>query len=439
MVYWKFLLAAHHSGQSPSDRPALCPFPHLQIGILKGYLKAQGPSKAGKMTTHSSPLCTVLYSKIFKQVVSGCLHGIVSVWEVVTGRKTMEFSVSGGQHMELTAMALDESERCLITGLRDGTIKTWNYNIGKCLLTFPNPDQLEVSGIIHMNEVFYVTGWMVTKGSVRVLWVECNLKREKEGSQFHKTKPELLYHHWQTYHVQDILSMAKYQNQFLGTSSYSGDILFWNTSTLKPIFSFNASISPMPLQPKRAQDVNYCLAESWRPSGPCVEREKWAYKTRKKLSSLGPKSGASINLRQSLVSAPPVMRSLRDKKSDRPVPQQRKSPDLGPGAEVSHGGLSYLETRLQESETQTQTNHSLPPLSLISAPGLALPRMAGSVILQGKPSSAAGSSRQPSKIHSQQSLYKEAEMRKGELQKNMLLQSSASVEKVGRDQPGSGM
>nr|XP_035153989.2 EF-hand calcium-binding domain-containing protein 8 isoform X2 [Callithrix jacchus] len=323
------------------------------IGILKGYLKAQGPSKARKMTTHSSPLCAVLYSKIFKQVVSGCLHGIVSVWEVVTGRKTMEFSVSGGQHMELTAMALDESERCLITGLRDGTIKMWNYNIGKCLLTFPNPDQLEISGIIHMNKVFYVTGW-----SKRVTYF-----------LFHKTKQVLLCDHWQTYHVQDILSMAKYQNQFLGTSSYSGDILFWNTSTLKPIFSFNASISPLPLQPKRAQDANYCLAESRRPSGPCVEREKWAYKTRKKLSSLGPKSGASTNLRQSLASAPPVMRFPRDKKSDRPVPQQ-------------------------------------------------------------KPSSAAGSSRQPSKIHSQQSLYKEAETRKGELQKNLLLQSSASVEKI---------
>ncbi|XP_032151141.1 EF-hand calcium-binding domain-containing protein 8 isoform X2 [Sapajus apella] len=323
------------------------------IGILKGYLKAQGPSKAGRMTTHSSPLCAVLYSKTFKQVVSGCLHGIVSVWEVMTGRKTMEFSVSGGQHMELTAMALDESERCLITGLRDGTIKMWNYNIGKCLQTFPDSDQLEISGIIHMNKVFYVTGW--SKRITHFL--------------FHKTKPVLLCHHWQTYHVQDILSMAKYQNQFLGTSSYSGDILFWNTSTLKPIFSFNASISPLPLQPKRAQDVNYCLAESQRPSGPCVEREKWAYKTRKKLFSLRTKSGASTNLRQSLMSAPPVMRCPRNNESDRPVPQQ-------------------------------------------------------------KPSSATGSSRQPSKIHSQQSLYKEAETRKEELQKNMLHQSSASVEKI---------
>uniref|UniRef100_G3QD46 WD repeat-containing protein on Y chromosome n=1 Tax=Gorilla gorilla gorilla TaxID=9595 RepID=G3QD46_GORGO len=323
------------------------------IGILKGYLEAQGPIKARKRTTHCSPLCAVLYSKIFKQVVSGCLRGTVSVWEVVTGRKTMEFAVSGGQHVEMTAMALDESERCLLTGLRDGTMKMWNYNIGKCLLTFPSPEQLEISGIIHMNKVFYVTGW--SKRITHFL--------------FHKTKLVLLCYHWQTYHTEDILSMAKYQNQFLGTSSYSGDILFWNTSTLKPIFNFNASRSPLPLQPKRVQDVNNCLAESHRPSRPCVEWEKWAYKTSRKLSSLSPESVANTNLRQSLVSAPPVMRCPRDKEPDRPVPQQ-------------------------------------------------------------KPSSASGTSRQSSKIHSKQSIYKEDETRNGELRKNMLVQSNASVEKI---------
>lgn len=47
--------------------------------------------------------------------------------------------------------------------------------------------------------------------------------------------------------------MAKYQNQFLGTASYNGDILFWNVSMLKPILNFNASESPLPLQPKKVQ------------------------------------------------------------------------------------------------------------------------------------------------------------------------------------------
>ncbi|XP_040602467.1 EF-hand calcium-binding domain-containing protein 8 isoform X4 [Mesocricetus auratus] len=38
------------------------------IGILRGYLESQGPMKTGKMSTHSSALCAVLYSKVFKQV-----------------------------------------------------------------------------------------------------------------------------------------------------------------------------------------------------------------------------------------------------------------------------------------------------------------------------------------------------------------------------------
>lgn len=42
--------------------------PCLQIGILRGYLESQGPMKTGKMATHNSGLCAVLYSKIFKQV-----------------------------------------------------------------------------------------------------------------------------------------------------------------------------------------------------------------------------------------------------------------------------------------------------------------------------------------------------------------------------------
>ncbi|XP_053056051.1 EF-hand calcium-binding domain-containing protein 8 isoform X5 [Acinonyx jubatus] len=206
------------------------------IGILKGYLETKGPGKAGEKTsTYSTPLCAILYSKIFKQVVSGCLSSLVTVWEITTGRRMMEFCVTGDQHVELTTMCLDESERRLLTGLCDGTIKMWNYAVGECLLTFPNPDQLEVSGIVHMNKVFYVTGW-----SKRITCFT-----------LHETKPMLRCHHWQNFHKEDVLSMAKYQNQFLGTSSYNGDVLLWNANLFKPILNFNASKSPLPLLPKK--------------------------------------------------------------------------------------------------------------------------------------------------------------------------------------------
>ncbi|XP_038289426.1 EF-hand calcium-binding domain-containing protein 8 isoform X10 [Canis lupus familiaris] len=279
----------------------------FSIGILKGYLETEGPGKPReRTTTYSTPLCAVLYSKIFKQVVSGCLSSLVSVWEIKTGKRMMEFSVTGDQQVELTTMCLDESERCLLTGLRDGTIKMWNYTVGECLLTFPNPDQLEISGIVHMNKVFYVTGW-----SKRIT---CFM--------LHKTKPVLLCYQWQSFHKEDVLSMAKYQNQFLGTSSYNGDILFWNINLFKPILNFNASKSPWPLLPKKIQEVDNSLAESLQSSKLCVKHKEWAYKP--STQPLGPRARAvaNANLQRNLMSAPPVMKRPRDKEPEKPMPPQ---------------------------------------------------------------------------------------------------------------------
>ncbi|XP_054580247.1 EF-hand calcium-binding domain-containing protein 8 [Eptesicus fuscus] len=274
----------------------------MGIGILKGYMETEGPGKTGeKTTTYSAPLCAVLYSKVFKQVVSGCVTGVVSVWEIVTGKRMMEFSVSRDQQVELTAMSLDEPERCLLTGSRDGTIKMWNYSTGESLLTFPNPDKLEISGIIHMNKVFYVSGW----------------NKRITCYKFHKTKPVILCDHWQTFHTEDILSVSKYQNQFLGTSSYNGDILFWNVNMLKPVLKFNASQSPSPLLPKRVQRDDESLIEGHRTSSPCVE-PKWARKSSVLPLDHSTKTVANNKLRRNLMSAPPVMRHSMTKESEEP-------------------------------------------------------------------------------------------------------------------------
>ncbi|XP_057637093.1 EF-hand calcium-binding domain-containing protein 8 [Chionomys nivalis] len=279
------------------DRSLICTT--YNIGILRGYLESQGPMKTGKMATHKSGLCAVLYSKIFKQVVSGCLQGTVSVWDITTGKKRMEFSVSADQHSELTAMALDESERCLLTGLRDGIMQMWNYNTGECLLTFPNDDKVEISGIVHMNKAFYVTGW-----SKRIT-----------NFTFQKAKLVLSCYHWQTYHTEDVLSMAKYQNQFLGTASYNGDILFWNVSMLKPILNFNASESSLPLPPKKVKDAEECIDNT--QISPVSNEQKWAHKH--------PTKFAGFTARRRLMSAPPVMKRRRDTDQEKNMSQQKSS------------------------------------------------------------------------------------------------------------------
>ncbi|KAK1337388.1 hypothetical protein QTO34_002014 [Cnephaeus nilssonii] len=248
------------------------------IGILKGYMETEGPGKTGeKTTTYNAPLCAVLYSKVFKQVVSGCVTGVVSVWEIVTGKRMMEFSVSRDQQVELTAMSLDEPERCLLTGSRDGTIKMWNYSTGEPLLTFPNPDKLEVpqdqAGAL-----------------VRPL-----------ADLPHRGYPECV----------------QVPEPVPRTSSYNGDILFWNVNMLKPVLKFNASQSPSPLLPKRVQRDDESLIEGHRTSSPCVE-PKWARKSSVHPLDHSTKTVANNKLRRNLMSAPPVMRHSMTKESEEP-------------------------------------------------------------------------------------------------------------------------
>lgn len=72
----------------------------------------------------------------------------MSVWDLDTGEKTMQFSHCHGD-MELTAMIFDPSGRRLITGGRDGSLKIWNFNNGACLNVLENRFTLEVGSFCH--------------------------------------------------------------------------------------------------------------------------------------------------------------------------------------------------------------------------------------------------------------------------------------------------
>ena len=77
------------------------------------------------------------------QVVSGCHGSVVSVWDVDTGEKTIQFSQCHG-NVEITAMTFDTTGRRLVTGARDGSIKIWNFNNGACLCVLETQQNAEV-------------------------------------------------------------------------------------------------------------------------------------------------------------------------------------------------------------------------------------------------------------------------------------------------------
>ncbi|XP_074067988.1 EF-hand calcium-binding domain-containing protein 8 isoform X2 [Macrotis lagotis] len=309
------------------------------IGILRGYLETQeGTWKIKEeSTTHHSAVCGVLYSKTFRQVVSGDLAGMVSVWELATGKKVIQFATSESKDVELTAMILDELERSLITGMRNGTVKMWNYNIGVCLLHFPNPDQMEVSGIIHVNGVFYVAGW-----SKRISWY---LYQNKEAVP--------LFDHWPYFHTDDILCLAKYRSQILGSASYNGDIFIWNVSWGKPLIHFNASRSPFALKPKKVftEENHLTLAD-------LVNRNDGATHWAKK-SQWRPLSGHSdkAHIRRNLTSAPPAMKDIGDKESPVQLKLQKPCSTVKSKAVnlVRPQGKSWTWRRNMEKENEDYT------------------------------------------------------------------------------------
>lgn len=91
-------------------------------------------------------------------MVSGCHGSVITVWDVDTGEKAMQFSQAHG-NAAITAMTFDLSGRRLITGAKDGSIKVWNFNNGSCLRSLQHKDNLEVTSIIAAKRIILCAGW----------------------------------------------------------------------------------------------------------------------------------------------------------------------------------------------------------------------------------------------------------------------------------------
>ncbi|XP_044311049.1 EF-hand calcium-binding domain-containing protein 8 [Varanus komodoensis] len=210
-----------------------------------------------EIKSHEQPVCCALYNKNFKQAVSGCYSGIISVWDIMTGQKMMEFFTSRENPVEITAMAFDTPERRLITALKNESIKLWNFNNGACLMELPFEGRNEISCILYLNHKIYVSGW-----SKRVT---CYLDTKDE----HKLVD---CKHWKTYHSDDILSMDSYRGKLLVTASCNGDIVLWNVSSGQAFCRFNASESPLVLLPKRVRSAS--LRAALPRKRPGVQRRR---------------------------------------------------------------------------------------------------------------------------------------------------------------------
>uniref|UniRef100_A0A3B3U1Y3 WD repeat-containing protein on Y chromosome n=1 Tax=Poecilia latipinna TaxID=48699 RepID=A0A3B3U1Y3_9TELE len=178
------------------------------------------------LKSHCMPLCSMLYHGIYKQVISVCQKGIVTVWDILTGKAVMEFDITPSKHKIAgnTFMSFDEVNRKLITISCDRLIKHWNFNSGEQLeileATLPN----DVTSIVLMNDVMYIS----TKDSSKILQLNSNGKLMNEFDHFL---------------LNNISSMDHHDDKLIVASS-NGNILTWDLETLTVLYYINTTNNP---------------------------------------------------------------------------------------------------------------------------------------------------------------------------------------------------
>lgn len=198
--------------------------------------KKEEEERFSDVLSHNKPVCAALFNPAFQQVVTACEGSVVSVWDINTGKKAMQFLNAHKRYhngvelpVEITAMSFDAGGRRLITGAKNGTVKMWNYNNGCCIVDFKVPDGKEITAVFHTSHRIYVTGWNRQVG----VFIESGTNND--------------YKAWRCVHRNDVLTMAFLSPNILATGSYDGDIVIWSRETGQLYCRLNANESHKPL------------------------------------------------------------------------------------------------------------------------------------------------------------------------------------------------
>ncbi|XP_013775753.1 WD repeat-containing protein on Y chromosome-like [Limulus polyphemus] len=196
----------------------------LLLGTSKlgyfGNIPPEGEISEGAKTSHPKCLCGALYNSLFNYVISTCHGSVITVWDLNTGDKIIQFNkchkitkIGVYYPVEITAMTLDPTERRLITGGRDGTVKIWNFNNGACLREMKTIGKTEITSILCQKEYIIVAGW------------------NKHVTAFLDSADDDSYKIWTAKHKDDIVAMDYYKGSLLATASYDGEIILWLLET----------------------------------------------------------------------------------------------------------------------------------------------------------------------------------------------------------------
>nr|XP_055031792.1 WD repeat-containing protein on Y chromosome isoform X2 [Misgurnus anguillicaudatus] len=201
---------------SLTEDPALLVTCREYLAMLR--LHKTEPNKSSKLYSD------VLYSPRLEQVITACADSSLAVWDVKTGGKKMEIRNAHGVE-NISCIALDRSQRRLISAATNGTIKVWNALNGHNLHKLEAVSNTEVTGIIcHHDNQLIATGWsrLIAQYSIAFsndTYIKADLSW-KSGRQ----------------HSEDIIAVDHCPSLgLLATGSYDGEIIIWSMDLQKPI------------------------------------------------------------------------------------------------------------------------------------------------------------------------------------------------------------
>ncbi|XP_028813763.1 WD repeat-containing protein on Y chromosome isoform X2 [Denticeps clupeoides] len=182
-------------------------------------------------------LTSLLYNSHLKQVVTACANSSLAMWDIRTGSKILEMRNTHGE-AAITCLALDTTQRLLVTGASNGTIKTeiitgasngtikvWNLLNGHNLHKLEAVSDTEVTGVIcNPDNHLLAVGW------------------SRQIAQYHITDPNETYVRaempWKAsqQHQGDILAVDHCPLRgLLATGSFDGEIIIWDLDNQRPV------------------------------------------------------------------------------------------------------------------------------------------------------------------------------------------------------------
>ncbi|KAM7388420.1 hypothetical protein PAMP_024594 [Pampus punctatissimus] len=226
---WVCLQSIQIQGMGPVQISSLCYNVYNNELILAnsniGSLLGRGTDVFVEMLkSHDNPLCGALYHSVFKQVISVCQNGVVTVWDIQTGKSVMQFKVITDKNVRINAISFDGPKRRLITVSSDRKVNLWNFNNGAELGVHPVKVQKEVTGIVPINNRVFVSG-----RKSKIIF-DLDIDMVDNRTLEHK-------------YLNDISTMTA-QGTTLFTASSSGNIVVWDTEAAEVLYWLDTTENP---------------------------------------------------------------------------------------------------------------------------------------------------------------------------------------------------